>query len=171
MASFLLSLYPFKPNSIKACSSPPTAASTLSIPETLDQRFGRKGIKFLDSGDVPLAELTVRNGSSLRLRVPDALVTSYKPRVNWKNDGFEEVLHTLSAAASDSAKPRGGIGLVINDVSDPASKPSPLSTEWAVKDVDSDAIDALQVLNLILLKKVVFPSTVLMFEFLPLCCA
>lgn len=99
----------------------------------------------MESGNVPLVELTVRNGSSLRLRIPDGLVTSYKPKVNWKDDGFEEVLYTLPAAASDSTKPKGGIGLVINDVSDPASKLSPLSTEWAVKDVDSDAIDALQV--------------------------
>ena len=106
-----------------------------------------KGIKFSESGnDVPLVELTVRNGSSLRLRIPDGLVTSYKPKVNWKDDGFEEVLYTLPAAVSDSsANPKGGIGLVINDVSDPASKLSPLSTQLTVKDVDSDAIDALQV--------------------------
>lgn len=145
MASSLLSFSLPKPNLIKASSLPPTATSTLSTPETLDQKFGRKGIKFLESGNVPLVELTVRNGSSLKLRIPDGHVTSYKPKVNWKDDGFEEVLYTLPADVPDSANPKGGIGLVINDVSDSSSKLSPLSTGWAVKDVDSDAIDALQV--------------------------
>ncbi|KAF8398608.1 hypothetical protein HHK36_017539 [Tetracentron sinense] len=129
------------PNLIKASSS--TTATTTSTPPTLDQKFGRKGIKFTESGDVPVVELTVRNGSSVRLRIPDGLVTSYKPKVYWKDDGFEEVLCTVPGG-TDSIK--GGIGLVLNDVSEPGSKGSPLCTsEWVVKDVDSDSIDALQV--------------------------
>jgi hypothetical protein len=144
----MASLLPFslpKPNVIRATSSP---ATTLSIPETLDEKFGRKGIKFLESNNVPVVELTVRNGSSTRLRIPDAHVTSYKPKVYWKDDGFEEVLYTLPAGGADSTKAKGGIGLVINDLSEPGSKGKPLlsTSEWTVKDVDSDAIDALQVL-------------------------
>ncbi|KAG2682786.1 hypothetical protein I3843_10G000900 [Carya illinoinensis] len=144
MASF----FPFslpKPNIIRACSS--SSATTLTIPETLDEKFGRKGIKFLESDNVPIVELTVRNGSSVRLRIPDAHVTSYKPKVYWKDDGFEEVLYTIPAGGADSTKAKGGIGLVINDVSEPGSKGSPLlsTSKWTVKDVDSDSIDALQV--------------------------
>ena len=84
----------------------------------------------------------------MRLRIPDAHVTSYKPKVQWTDDGFHELLYTVPAAeADDSSKSRGGIGLVINDASESASKGSLISTsQWTVKDVDSDAIDALQVL-------------------------
>ncbi|KAG8381695.1 hypothetical protein BUALT_Bualt06G0148200 [Buddleja alternifolia] len=139
MAS-LLSLSLLKP---KASASTPT--TTLSPPETLDHKFGRKGLKFSESGDIPTVELTVRNGSSLKLQIPNGHITSYKPKVYWKDDGYEEVLHTLAGS-------RGGIGLVMNEVSEPNSKgppPPPVtaktSTEWIVKDVDSDSIDALQV--------------------------
>ncbi|PSS13755.1 Photosynthetic NDH subunit of subcomplex B 2 like [Actinidia chinensis var. chinensis] len=140
MAS-LLSTNILKPNITKACSLSSSSTTTISPSETLDQKFGRKGIKFSDSGDV---ELTVRNGSSLRLRIADGHVASYRPKVFWKDDGFEEVLYTVGGGGGA----RGGIGLVMydNDVSGPNSKASPLITsEWSVKDVDSDSIDALQV--------------------------
>ncbi|XP_043692403.1 photosynthetic NDH subunit of subcomplex B 2, chloroplastic [Telopea speciosissima] len=147
----MASLLPFslpkpKLNLIRASSSSLVTETSPAV--TLNQNFGRKGIKFTESGDVPVVELTVRNGSSLSVRIPDGLVTSYKPKVYWKDDGFEEVLYTLPGG-SNSIK--GGIGLVLNQVSQPStstSKPSssPLFTsEWVVKDVDSDSIDALQV--------------------------
>ncbi|OMO98951.1 hypothetical protein COLO4_13607 [Corchorus olitorius] len=142
MASLLSFSLP-KPNIIKASSS---ATTTLLTPEALDEKFGRKGIKFSESNNVPFVELTVRNGSSLRLQIPDAHVTSYKPKVYWKDDGFEEILHTVPAGGADSTKSKGGIGLVLNDASDKGSKGSLLSdSEWTVKDADNDAIDALQV--------------------------
>ncbi|XVF42085.1 hypothetical protein PTKIN_Ptkin01aG0331700 [Pterospermum kingtungense] len=146
MASLLSFSLP-KPNIIKASSATPaTATTTLPIPEALDEKFGRKGIKFLESNNVPFLELTVRNGSSLRLRIPDAHVTSYKPKVYWKDDGFEEILYTVPAGGEDTTKSKGGIGLVLNDASDKSSKGSLLSgSEWTVKDADNDAIDALQV--------------------------
>lgn len=146
MASLLSFSLP-KPNIIKASTSSP--ATTISIAETLDANFGRKGIKFLESDNVPMVELTVRNGSSVKLRIPDAHVTSYKPKVQWKDDGFTEVLYTIPAVGVDSSKSKGGIGLVINEFSEPGSKGSSLLTstsKWSVKDVDYDAIDALQVL-------------------------
>uniref|UniRef100_A0A5B7BHU2 Photosynthetic NDH subunit of subcomplex B 2, chloroplastic n=1 Tax=Davidia involucrata TaxID=16924 RepID=A0A5B7BHU2_DAVIN len=139
MASLLSFSLP-KPKIIKASAAATTPS--VAVAETLDQKFGRKGIKFYSesAGDVPSVELTVRNGSSVRVRIPDGHVTSYKPKVYWKDDGFEELLHTLPATA------KGGIGLVINDVSEPYSKGSLVNTsEWTVKDVDSDSIDALQV--------------------------
>lgn len=145
MASLLSFSLP-KPNIIKASTSSP--ATTISIAETLDAKFGRKGIKFLESNNVPTVELTVRNGSSVKLRIPDAHVTSYKPKVQWKDDGFTEVLFTIPAVGADSSKSKGGIGLVINEFSEPGSKGSSLLTstsKWSVKDVDYDAIDALQV--------------------------
>ncbi|XP_010257706.1 PREDICTED: photosynthetic NDH subunit of subcomplex B 2, chloroplastic [Nelumbo nucifera] len=142
----MASLLPFslpkpKPNLIKVSSSTVTAPSTS---QTLDQKFGRKGIKFIEEpDDVPVVELTVRNGSSLRLRIPDGLVTSYKPKVYWKDDGFEEILYTLPGGTGSV---KGGIGLILNDVSESTSKGSPVCTsQWVVKDVDSDSIDALQV--------------------------
>ncbi|GKV07396.1 hypothetical protein SLEP1_g19179 [Rubroshorea leprosula] len=143
MASLLSFSLP-KPSIIKASASP---TSTLSIPEALDEKFGRKGIKFLETNNIPFVEMTVRNGSSLRLRIPDAHVTSYKPKVTWKEDGFEELLYTVPAGGgADSTKAKGGIGLVINDASEAGSKGSVLSSsEWTVKDADNDAIDALQV--------------------------
>ncbi|XP_073283556.1 photosynthetic NDH subunit of subcomplex B 2, chloroplastic [Primulina huaijiensis] len=124
--------------SILSFSPPITArtrasASVISNPvETLDSKFGRKGIKFFESNDIPSVELTVRNGSSLKLQIPNAHVASYMPKVYWKDDGFEEVLYTLP----DS---RGGIGLVIDEEN------SNGSLDWTVKDADSDSIDAVQV--------------------------
>lgn len=144
MASFLSLSLP-KLNLIKASASS-TSTPTLTSPESLNDRFGRKGIKFLESNTIPIVELTVRNGSSLRLQIPDAHVTSYKPKVYWKDDGFEEVLYTLPASETASSKHKGGIGLVLNEILQPGSKESlPSTLEWDVTDVDSDAIDALQV--------------------------
>lgn len=146
MASLLSFSLP-KPNIIKASSASP-ATTTLPIPEALDEKFGRKGIKFSESNNIPFVELTVRNGSSLRLRIPDAHVTSYKPKVYWKDDGLEEILYTVPAGGGDSTKAKGGIGLVINDASDKSSKGSLLSgAGWTVKDADNDSIDALQVFS------------------------
>ncbi|GMH08245.1 hypothetical protein Nepgr_010085 [Nepenthes gracilis] len=125
-----------------------TSSTGTTSPLTLDQKFGRKGIKFLESGEATIVELSVRNGSSLRVRVPDAHVTSYKPKVYWKDDGFEEILYTLPPAEGErvSQKSKGGIGLVINDASEAYAKGSLLSDcEWTVKDVDSDSFDAVQV--------------------------
>lgn len=128
-------------------SSTAASAPALSVPETLSDKFGRKGIKFSESDSVPIVELTVRNGSSLKLEIPNAHVTSYKPKVYWKDDGFQEVLYTIPGNETDSTKAKGGIGLVLNDASEAGSKGSLLSSsEWTVKDVDSDAIDALQVI-------------------------
>ncbi|KAF2288228.1 hypothetical protein GH714_005183 [Hevea brasiliensis] len=141
MASLLSFSLP-KPSLTKATSSTSTSTA-LPTPEILEERFGRKGIKFLESNNIPVVELTVRNGSSLRLQIPDAHVTSYKPKVYWKDEGFEELLYTVPG--KDPSKARGGIGLVINDASEAGSKGSLItSSEWTVKDVDSDAIDALQ---------------------------
>ncbi|CAB4273160.1 unnamed protein product [Prunus armeniaca] len=85
------------PNSkmIRASSSQSVSAPTVSVPENLTEKFGRKGIKFLESDNIPIVELRVRNGSSLRLQIPNAHVTSYKPKVYWKDDGFQEVLYTI----------------------------------------------------------------------------
>ncbi|PON44200.1 Glucoamylase [Parasponia andersonii] len=140
MAS-LLSLSLPKPTSniIKAT----TSTTTTALPDTLNEKFSKKGIKFSENDNkIPVVELKVRNGSSIRLQIPDAHVTSYKPKVYWKDDGFEEVLYTVNGA-----KARGGIGLVLNEVSDSAPKGTSLlsNSEWTVNDVDSDAIDAFQV--------------------------
>lgn len=142
MASLLSLSFP-KSAIIKACASPST---TISTSEALDEKFGRKGIKFLETNNTPFVELTVRNGSSLKLRIPDAHLTSYMPKVYWKDDGFEEILYTVPAAGADSTKAKGGIGLVLNDASESGSKGSLLSSsEWTVEAVDSDSIDAVQV--------------------------
>ncbi|XP_010672059.2 photosynthetic NDH subunit of subcomplex B 2, chloroplastic [Beta vulgaris subsp. vulgaris] len=164
----MASLLPFsllKPITIcKASSSPAIATSPSALVESLNDEFGRKGIKFLETTDTstnintPIVELSVRNGSSLRLQLSNAHVTSYKPKVYWKDDGFEEVLYTLPQS-------KGGIGLVLNDVtqplvaatqkkSDPFRRSEPAAVakgsvlagvEWSVKDVDSDSFDAVQV--------------------------
>ncbi|KAF9591282.1 hypothetical protein IFM89_003233 [Coptis chinensis] len=128
-----------KLNSIKASSSTTTAPTQFTT-QTLDEKFGRKGIKFTDSGNV---EMTVRNGSSLSLQISNGHVTSYKPKVYWQDDEFEEVLYTVPGEL-DSMK--GGIGLVLNEVSETNSKGTPVCTsDWIVADVDADSIDALQV--------------------------
>ncbi|KAI3994108.1 hypothetical protein MKX01_012365 [Papaver californicum] len=152
MASSLISFSLLKPklNLIRASSLPSSAVTTITETSTssptLDQKFGRKGIKFTETGSIPTVELTTRNGSSLSLRIPDGLVTSYKPKINWKDDGFEELLYTVPGPGSDLDSIKGGVGLVLNDVSDVNSKVSPVCTsKWEVKDVDSDSIDALQV--------------------------
>ncbi|BFG24986.1 hypothetical protein CerSpe_112600 [Prunus speciosa] len=148
MASLLSFSVPNSKMIRASSSSQSVSAPTVSVPENLTEKFGRKGIKFLESDNIPIVELTVRNGSSLRLQIPNAHVTSYKPKVYWKDDGFQEVLYTIPGNGTDanSTKAKGGIGLVLNDVSEAGSKGSLVSTsEWTVKDVDSDSIDALQV--------------------------
>uniref|UniRef100_A0A0F7CYS7 Photosynthetic NDH subcomplex B 2 n=1 Tax=Erodium trifolium TaxID=337410 RepID=A0A0F7CYS7_9ROSI len=125
-----------------AATAPPT---TVSIPDTLNEKFGRKGIKFVESNNTHFVEMTVRNGSSTKLQIPNAHVTSYMPKCHWEEDGgFEEVLYTVPG--SDPSISKGGVGLVINDASDSSSKASLLSnSRWTVKASDSDAIDAVQV--------------------------
>lgn len=91
-------------------------------------------------------ELTVRNGSSLNLRIPDGLITSYRPKVYWKDDGFEEVLHTVN----NRGLVKGGLSLVLNNESKLGTNGSPWSaSEWVVKDADSDSFDAVQVIFVI----------------------
>lgn len=119
-------------------STVPVAAQT----SQLEESFGRKGLKFgTDSTGAPTAELSVRNGSSLQLRLNDGLVTSYRPKVYWKDElSYREVLHTIAGA--DTVK--GGVGLVLNDAS--SSSTSLLAgSEWSVTDADSDSYDAVQV--------------------------
>ncbi|KAK7286537.1 hypothetical protein RJT34_21597 [Clitoria ternatea] len=145
MASFLSLSLP-KLNIIKASSATNTSTTTLPSPEALNEKFGRKGIKFLESDNIPIVELTTRNGSSLSLRIPDAHVTSYKPKVHWKDDGFQEALFTIPASEAGLYKAKGGVGLVMTEVLQPGAKGLlPSTLEWTVKDVDSDSIDALQV--------------------------
>ncbi|KAJ8649677.1 hypothetical protein MRB53_002700 [Persea americana] len=150
MASLLSFTLPKHNSLIKASasSSPTPTTTTTTIPQypsqLLEDKFGRKGIKFTDSGSV---ELTVRNGSSLSLRLSDAFVTSYKPKVYWKDDGFEEVLYTIPSSPDSLTPSKGGIGLVLTDVtnSDSTNGSPSFISDWTVNDVDSDSIDALQV--------------------------
>ena len=135
MASLISLRLPKPVSPVRATlSSPPSTTSS----DTLEQQFGRKGITFTDFGGQPVVELSVRNGSSLKLSVADAVVTSYRPKVYWRDDGFEEVLHSVGFPF------RGGVGLVLNDVSKESGN-SWSPSRWTVKDVDSDSIDAVQV--------------------------
>ncbi|KAI3823335.1 hypothetical protein L1987_04770 [Smallanthus sonchifolius] len=138
-ATSLLSLSLPKPTILTPKSTASTITPSVTVTKTLDQKFGRKGIRFTENDDcAQIAELTVRNGSSLKLQLNNAHVTSYKPKVYWKDDGFEEILFTTSAA-------KGGIGLVIDSVSDDSKSKGVDLSEWVVKDADSDSIDAVQV--------------------------
>ncbi|RLN15390.1 photosynthetic NDH subunit of subcomplex B 2, chloroplastic [Panicum miliaceum] len=115
---------------------------------SLEESFGRKGLKFVadPAGGASTAELSVRNGSSLHLRLGDGLVTSYRPKVYWKDDGCREVLHTVADPGGDPAKAKGGVGLVLNEVSSSGGAQSLIDgSAWAIKDVDSDSYDAVQV--------------------------
>lgn len=121
----------------RASAAPAVAATTA---QSLEELFGRKGLRFVaDPAGGPLAaELSVRNGSSLHLRLGDGLVTSYRPKVYWKDDGCREVLHTVAG--------KGGVGLVLNDATSSSAQPSLVDgAEWAVRDADSDSYDAVQV--------------------------
>uniref|UniRef100_A0A0D3BUQ9 Uncharacterized protein n=1 Tax=Brassica oleracea var. oleracea TaxID=109376 RepID=A0A0D3BUQ9_BRAOL len=122
-----------KPKAVKTSTSAP---QTQTITEGLEEKFGRKGIKFSGPN---MVELKVRNGSSLKLSLADAHVISYQPKVYWKDDGFEEVLYTVE----DSNITRGGVGLIIINEEEASSVLS--GCNWTVKDTDSDAIDALQI--------------------------
>ncbi|CAN8320551.1 unnamed protein product [Cochlearia groenlandica] len=126
-----------KPKFVRNAISVP---HTQTIIEGLQDKFGRKGINFSESNNVPMVELKVRNGSSLKLSLSDAQVVSYKAKVYWKDDGFEEVLYTVG----DGDESRGGVGVVmVNGQKDE----SPLIPryDWSVKETDADAIDALQI--------------------------
>lgn len=143
-AASLLSLSLPKPTILIPKSTASTITPSVTVTETLDQKFGRKGIKFTELDGSQVVELSVRNGSSLKVQLNNAHVTSYKPKVYWKDDGYEEVLYTTSSA-------KGGIGLAINNASDDSKKSSTKGvdlSQWVVKDVDSDSIDAVQVRNI-----------------------
>lgn len=137
----LLSLSLSKPTILIPKATASTITPSVTITEPLDQKFGRKGIKFTENIDGgQFAELCVRNGSSVKIHLNNAHVTSYKPKVNWKDDGFEEVLYTTSSGA------KGGIGLVIDGVLGDKKASGVDLSKWVVKDVDSDSIDAVQVM-------------------------
>ncbi|KAF8720283.1 hypothetical protein HU200_023911 [Digitaria exilis] len=124
---------------VRAAAAAPATATTTA--QSLEESFGRKGLRFVadPAGGAPTAELSVRNGSSLHLRLGDGLVTSYKPKVYWKDDGCREVLHTVA----DPAKVlKGGVGLVLNEVSGQSLIDD---ATWTVNDADSDSYDAVQV--------------------------
>jgi hypothetical protein len=58
------------------------------------------------------------------------------------------VLYTLLGNEKDSSQAEGGVDLVISDSSEGGSKGSLVSSsEWTVKDVGSDSIDAIQVFS------------------------
>jgi hypothetical protein len=58
------------------------------------------------------------------------------------------VLYTVLGNEKDSSQAEGGVGLVISDSSEGGSKGSLVSSsEWTVKDVGSDSIDAIQVFS------------------------
>ncbi|CAN6302221.1 unnamed protein product [Urochloa humidicola] len=122
------------------------AAAATTTTESLEESFGRKGLRFVadPAGGAPTAELSVRNGSSLRLRLGDGLVTSYKPKVYWKDDRCREVLHTVAGPAGEA---KGGVGLVLNEVSSSGGAVQSLldGSSWVIKDADSDSYDAVQV--------------------------
>lgn len=132
-----------KPIAVRSSISAP---QTQTIIEGLEEKFGRKGIKFSESNNVPMVELKVRNGSSLKMSLSDAHVVSYKPKVYWKDEGFEEVLYTI-----DGNENKGGVGVVIvngDEATEPKGGSSVISGyDWSVKETDSDAIDALQVID------------------------
>uniref|UniRef100_J3LK69 Uncharacterized protein n=1 Tax=Oryza brachyantha TaxID=4533 RepID=J3LK69_ORYBR len=145
--SSLLPLHlPTRPSSVKASSAAVAAAAASPTPQSLEESFGRKGLRFAadPATGAPTAELSVRNGSSLRLRLADGLVTSYRPKVYLKEDGCREVLHTFAAAGDGELK--GGVGLVLSEVSSSGAAESLLAgSEWSVMDADSDSYDAVQV--------------------------
>jgi hypothetical protein len=120
-------------------SAAPVAAAAATTAQSLEESFGRKGLRFVadPAGGAPAAELSVRNGSSLHLRLGDGLVTSYKPKVQWKDDGCREVLHTVGG--------KGGVGLVLGDQASGGQSSLLDGAEWAVRDADSDSYDAVQV--------------------------
>ncbi|RLN38731.1 photosynthetic NDH subunit of subcomplex B 2, chloroplastic [Panicum miliaceum] len=130
---------------VRAAAAPAAATTTA---QSLEESFGRKGLKFVadPAGGPSTAVLSVRNGSSLHLRLGDGLVTSYRPKVYWKDDGCREVLHTVADPSGDPAKAKGGVGLVLNEVSSSGGAQSLVDgSAWAIKDVDSDSYDAVQV--------------------------
>lgn len=129
---------------LRASAAP--AAATATTAQSLEESFGRKGLRFVadPAGGAPTAELSVRNGSSLHLRLGDGLVTSYKPKVYWKDDGCREVLYTVAG--------KGGVGLVLNEASSSSGGAGIAAqwslvdgAEWTVRDADSDSYDAVQV--------------------------
>ncbi|XWS64620.1 hypothetical protein CRYUN_Cryun05aG0018700 [Craigia yunnanensis] len=115
MASLLSFSLP-KPNIIKASSATPTT-TTLPIPVALDEKFGRKGIKFLESNNIPFVELT-----EILYTVPAGGADSTKAK-----GGIGLVINDASEKSSKGSLLSG--------------------SEWTVKDADNDAIDALQILS------------------------
>uniref|UniRef100_A0A0E0CVE9 Photosynthetic NDH subunit of subcomplex B 2, chloroplastic n=1 Tax=Oryza meridionalis TaxID=40149 RepID=A0A0E0CVE9_9ORYZ len=146
--SSLLPLHlPTRPSAVKASAAASSLAAAAPTPQSLEESFGRKGLRFAadPATGAPTAELSVRNGSSLQLRLADGLVTSYRPKVYWKDDGCREVLHTVACAGA-GGEVKGGVGLALSEVSSSGAAESLLvGSEWSVVDADSDSYDAVQV--------------------------
>ena len=133
---------------VRAAAAAAAAAVATTTAQSLEESYGRKGLKFVadPAGGASTAVLSVRNGSSLLLRLGDGLVTSYSPKVYWKDDGCREVLHTVADPGGDPAKAKGGVGLVLNEVSSSGGAQSLIDgSAWSIEDVDSDSYDAVQV--------------------------
>ncbi|BBN14485.1 hypothetical protein MPTK1_6g12140 [Marchantia polymorpha subsp. ruderalis] len=115
-------------------------ATTSSDPltaEKLQEKFGRQGVRFVDVAGTPATELKLRNGSSARMLISGAQITSYK--ANMWHGAQEELLHSVRSDSGNSTSTsiRGGIVLSFSQLKDPLSSILPSSSSpWRVEAVE-----------------------------------
>ncbi|KAG6546432.1 hypothetical protein Mapa_011980 [Marchantia paleacea] len=114
-----------------------TTSSDSMTAEKLQDKFGRQGVRFVDVAGTPATELKLRNGSSARMLISRAQITSYK--ANMWHGTQEELLHSVRSDSGNSTSTsiRGGIVLSFTQLKDPLSSILPSSSSpWRVEAVD-----------------------------------
>ncbi|KAG0575612.1 hypothetical protein KC19_5G016800 [Ceratodon purpureus] len=120
------------------------AAEVVPWSEDLEERFGKSGgVKFVEVAGYRIVEMRLKEGSSARVLLQSALVSSYKSRM-W-HGGLEELLYTAVVPGEDELTTVGGVGLRVWE-GEAGSELDFAPTEcWDVEDVRSDPAQFVQV--------------------------
>lgn len=127
----------------------PVAAAEAAPPssvEDLERQFGQPGLKFVEAAGYRIVEMRLKEGSSARIELQSALVTSYKSRM-W-HGGVEELLHAVVVPGADAShRPRlvGGVALRVWESEGERDANLAATESWDVEYVRSDPANFVQV--------------------------
>ena len=128
------------------CSRVAAAEALPWTVEDLEQKFGQAGVKFVEAAGYRIVEMRVNEGSSARIVLQNAVVSSYKSRM-W-HGGLEELLYTVVVPGEDeSQRPTtvGGVALRVWEV-EAGSESNLAATDcWDVENVSSNPAQYVQV--------------------------
>lgn len=108
----------------------------------LEEEFSGHGVKFEEVGGSCVAKMTMENGTTASLMLPNALITSYKPQM-WHGSTME-LLHTIVSEGDDgSPAVQGGVSLAFSCSSDGGEFWSP--GNWSLRDIRGHPEESIQV--------------------------